>query len=40
LKTILAFSGRENPQNQLRWDRIPDYKADDLSSAAQIIISS
>ncbi|MCX5707600.1 MAG: HAD family hydrolase [Candidatus Omnitrophica bacterium] len=40
LKTILVFSGREKPQNQLHWDRIPDYKADDLSSAAQIIISS
>jgi D-glycero-D-manno-heptose 1,7-bisphosphate phosphatase len=40
LKTILVFSGREKPQNQLHWDRIPDYKVDDLSSAAQIIISS
>ena len=40
LKTILVFSGRETPRNQLHWIRIPDYKADDLSSAAQIIISS
>jgi D-glycero-D-manno-heptose 1,7-bisphosphate phosphatase len=40
LKTILVFSGREKPQNQLHWDHIPDYKVDDLSSAAQIIISS
>ena len=40
LKTILVFSGKEKPQNQLHWDRIPDYKADDLTSAAQIIISS
>jgi D-glycero-D-manno-heptose 1,7-bisphosphate phosphatase len=40
LKTILVFSGKEKPQNQLHWDRIPDFKADDLTSAAQIIISS
>lgn len=40
LKTILVFSGREKPENQLHWDLIPDYKADDLASAAQIIISS
>jgi histidinol-phosphate phosphatase family protein len=40
LKTILVFSGREKPQNQLNWDRIPDYKADDLASAAQIILNS
>ena len=40
LKTILVFSGREKPQNQLHWDRIPDYKVDDLASAAQIIVSS
>jgi D-glycero-D-manno-heptose 1,7-bisphosphate phosphatase len=40
LKTILVFSGREKPQNQLHWDRIPDYKVDDLASAAQIIIST
>jgi D-glycero-D-manno-heptose 1,7-bisphosphate phosphatase len=40
LKTILVFSGKEKPQNQLHWDRIPDYKVDDLTSAAQIIISS
>jgi D-glycero-D-manno-heptose 1,7-bisphosphate phosphatase len=40
LKTILVFSGREKPENQLHWDRIPDYKVDDLASAAQIIISS
>jgi D-glycero-D-manno-heptose 1,7-bisphosphate phosphatase len=40
LKTILVFSGLEKPQNQLHWNRIPDYKLDDLASAAQIIISS
>ena len=40
LKTILVFSGKEKPQNQLKWGLIPDYKADDLASAAQIIISS
>jgi D-glycero-D-manno-heptose 1,7-bisphosphate phosphatase len=40
LKTILVFSGREKPENQLNWDCIPDYKVDDLTSAAQIIIKS
>jgi D-glycero-D-manno-heptose 1,7-bisphosphate phosphatase len=40
LKTILVFSGREKPENQLHWDRIPDYKVDDLASAVQIIIVS
>ena len=40
IKTILVFSGREKPENQLHWNRIPDYKADDLASAVQIIIVS
>ncbi len=40
LKTMLVFSGMEKPENQLHWNRIPDYKIDDLASAAQIIISS
>ncbi|MFH1239255.1 MAG: HAD family hydrolase [bacterium] len=40
VKTILVFSGKEKPENQLHWGRIPDYKLDDLSSAAQVIILS
>ncbi len=39
LKTILVFSGREKPENQLAWNRIPDYKAKDLSNAVSIITS-
>ena len=40
LKTILLFSGREKPENQPQWELTPDYQADDLSGAAQIIIRS
>lgn len=40
IKTILVFSGREKPENQLHWNLIPDYKVDDLASAVQIIITA
>lgn len=39
LKTILVFSGREKPENQLSWSRVPDYKTTGLAGAVQIITS-
>lgn len=37
LKTILVFSGRENPQNKGFWKVLPDFTAVDLSEAVDII---
>ena len=39
LRTILVFSGREKPENQLNWNRVPDYKAAGLPGAVKIITS-
>lgn len=37
-KSILVFSGKEKPRNQLSWDRQPDFTAKDLSGAVSIIL--
>ena len=37
LKTILVFSGREKPENRNNWLHLPDFTAQDLSEATQII---
>jgi len=39
LKTILIFSGKENPGNLDKWSTLPDYTADDLSRAVDLIIN-
>ncbi|HOW43009.1 MAG TPA: HAD family hydrolase [Candidatus Omnitrophota bacterium] len=38
MKTILVFSGRERPENKPAWSVIPDFTAEDLSDAADIIL--
>jgi len=38
LKTILVFSGKEQPQNKASWEALPDFTASDLTEAAQTII--
>ena len=37
LRTILVFSGKENPQNKEGWKVLPDFTAADLPEAARII---
>ena len=37
-KTIFALSGRENREHMNRWDVSPDYIAEDLYDAVQIIL--
>lgn len=37
LKTILVFSGREKPGNRKNWPVMPDFTADNLSKAADLI---
>ncbi|MFH0828319.1 MAG: HAD family hydrolase [Candidatus Omnitrophota bacterium] len=39
LKTVLVFSGREKPENQLSWRRVPDYKTAGLAGAVKLITS-
>ncbi|MDD4939860.1 MAG: HAD family hydrolase [Candidatus Omnitrophica bacterium] len=39
IKTILLFSGKERPGNRDNWEVFPDYTADDLSSATDLILS-
>ena len=36
-QTILVFSGKERPQNKDAWEVLPDYTAEDLYSAVQLI---
>jgi histidinol-phosphate phosphatase family protein len=38
LKTILVFSGKENPENKKSWLLQPDFTASDLLEAARIIL--
>lgn len=38
LKTILVFSGRERPENKSNWKTLPDFTAQNLSEAVEIII--
>ena len=39
LKTILVFSGKEKPENKLKWNVVPDFTAYDLSEAVDIILN-
>ncbi|MDD4979734.1 MAG: HAD family hydrolase [Candidatus Omnitrophica bacterium] len=38
LKTILVFSGKEKPENKSRWGVLPDYLAQDISEAVDLIL--
>jgi histidinol-phosphate phosphatase family protein len=38
LKTILVFSGKEKPQNRDTWQVLPDFTANDLSEAAELVL--
>jgi len=38
LKTILVFSGKEALKNKNAWEVLPDFTAEDLSKAVQIIL--
>lgn len=38
LKTILIFSGKEKPQNKNNWQIQPDFTAQDLSEAVNLIL--
>jgi len=38
IKTILVFSGKEKPDNKDKWATQPDYTADDLSAAVDLIL--
>ena len=38
LKTILVFSGKEKPENENDWVNLPDFTANDLSEALDIIL--
>ncbi|MCM8796925.1 MAG: HAD-IIIA family hydrolase [Candidatus Omnitrophica bacterium] len=38
LKTILVFSGKEKPENKEHWEIQPDFTAQDLYAAVEIII--
>ncbi len=38
LKTILVFSGKEKPDNKDKWAIPPDYTAQDLSEAVDLIL--
>jgi len=40
LKTILVFSGKEKPENKNQWISPPDFTAQDLSKAVDIIIKN
>lgn len=39
LKTILVFSGKEKPDNKSEWLLLPDYTAEDLAKAADLILN-
>ena len=38
LKTIMVFSGKEKPENKHTWQVLPDFTAQDLTAAVQIIL--
>lgn len=38
LNTILVFSGKEKPENKNNWQVLPDFTADDLTTAVEIIL--
>jgi histidinol-phosphate phosphatase family protein len=38
LKTILVFSGKEKPNNKDKWTILPDYTANDLAGAVDLIL--
>lgn len=38
LKTILVFSGKEKPENKNNWQQLPDFTADNLTKAVDIIL--
>jgi len=40
LKTILVFSGKEKPANKDNWQVLPDFTAQDLSEAVNLIINT
>lgn len=40
LKTVLVFSGKEKAGNRQEWHSLPDFTADDLSGAADLILAS
>ncbi|MFH1888794.1 MAG: HAD family hydrolase [Candidatus Omnitrophota bacterium] len=40
LKTILVFSGKEKSGNKDNWGTLPDYTADDLLSAVDLILNA
>lgn len=39
LKTILVFSGKEKPQNRSLWQTPPDWTAQNLSEAVELILN-
>ena len=40
LKTILVFSGKEKSENKNNWQSLPDFTAQDLSEAVDLIIKN
>ena len=40
LKTVLVFSGKEKPENKDEWISPPDFTAQDLSKAVDIIVKN
>lgn len=40
VKTILVFSGREKPENRPHWQVSPDYTAQDLADAVEIVFAT
>jgi len=38
MKTILVFSGKEQPRNKPSWPVVPDFTAEDISDAVDIIL--
>lgn len=40
LRTMLLFSGKERPENKNTWEFFPDFTAQDLSEAADIVTNS
>ena len=40
LGTILVFCGQEKPENKNKWESLPDFTAQDLSEAVDLIIKN
>jgi len=40
LKTILVFSGKEKPENRNKWLSLPDFTAQNLSEAVDLILKN